>query len=150
MTEPDLQERRQEAMRAWCLFVEQGDHASSRVRPEILSSWARSEAAITPDVDAAPLADEGETASLWRDSPLQVAVESIPAGLPSEQDELLRACVEPISVAEVAVRLHLVVGVVQVIAGDLIATGLLDVHHTDPVEIELDMLTKMIERVRAI
>ena len=31
-----------------------------------------------------------------------------------------------------------------------IATGLLDVHHTDPVEIELDMLTKMIERVRAI
>ena len=41
-------------------------------------------------------------------------------------------------------------GVVQVIAGDLIASGLLDVHHTDPVEIELDMLTKMIERVRAI
>ena len=41
-------------------------------------------------------------------------------------------------------------GVVAVIAGDLIATGLLDVHHTDPVEIELDMLTKMIERVRAI
>ena len=45
---------------------------------------------------------------------------------------------------------RLVVGVVAVIAGDLIATGLLDVHHTDPVEIELDMLTKMIERVRAI
>ena len=81
---------------------------------------------------------------------LQVAVEDIPFGLPSEQDELLRACREPISVAEVAVALHLVVGVVQVIAGDLIATGLLDVHHTDPVEIELDMLTKMIERVRAI
>ena len=44
----------------------------------------------------------------------------------------------------------LVLGVVAVIAGDLIAAGLLDVHHTDPVEIELDMLTKMIERVRAI
>ena len=81
---------------------------------------------------------------------LQVAVEDIPAGLPSEQDELLRICREPISVAEVAAHLHLVLGVVQVIAGDLIATGLLDVHHTDPVEIELDMLTKMIERVRAI
>jgi hypothetical protein len=81
---------------------------------------------------------------------LQIAVEDIPDGLPSEQDELLRMCREPISVAEVAVHLQLVVGVVQVIAGDLIATGLLDVHHTDPVEIELDMLTKMIERVRAI
>ena len=49
-----------------------------------------------------------------------------------------------------AAKLNLVVGVVAVIAGDLIAAGLLDVHHTDPVEIELDMLTKMIERVRAI
>ncbi len=52
--------------------------------------------------------------------------------------------------AEVAAKLGLVIGVVQVIAGDLIAADLLQVHHTDPVEIELDMLTKMIERVRAI
>jgi hypothetical protein len=74
----------------------------------------------------------------------------IPMDLPSEQEELLRLCQEPQSVAEVAAKLHLVVGVVPVIAGDLIAAGLLDVHHTDPVEIELDMLTKMIERVRAI
>jgi hypothetical protein len=81
---------------------------------------------------------------------LQAAVSDIPRDLPSEQVDLLRACEEPQSVAEVAAKLHLVVGVVAVIAGDLIATGLLDVHHTDPVEIELDMLTKMIERVRAI
>jgi hypothetical protein len=81
---------------------------------------------------------------------LQASVADIPSGLPSEQEELLRVCREPQSVAEVAAKLHLVVGVVAVIAGDLIATGLLDVHHTDPVEIELDMLTKMIERVRAI
>jgi hypothetical protein len=63
---------------------------------------------------------------------------------------MLRCCTEPLSVAEVANRLGLVVGVVTVIAGDLIAADLLAVHHTDPVEIELDMLTKMIERVRAI
>jgi hypothetical protein len=81
---------------------------------------------------------------------LQLSVTDIPFDLPSEQEELLRACREPLSVAEVAAKLHLVVGVVTVIAGDLIAAGLLDVHHTDPVEIELDMLTKMIERVRAI
>jgi len=81
---------------------------------------------------------------------LQASVDDIPAGLPSEQEELLGVCREPQSVAEVAAKLHLVVGVVAVIASDLIASGLLDVHHTDPVEIELDMLTKMIERVRAI
>lgn len=81
---------------------------------------------------------------------LQASVADMPLGLPSEQEELLQLCREPQSVAEVAAKLHLVLGVVAVIAGDLIATGLLDVHHTDPVEIELDMLTKMIERVRAI
>jgi hypothetical protein len=81
---------------------------------------------------------------------LQASVDEIPFDLPSEQEEILLLCREPQSVAEVAAKLHLVVGVVTVIAGDLIAAGLLDVHHTDPVEIELDMLTKMIERVRAI
>ncbi len=81
---------------------------------------------------------------------LQSTVDHIPRGLPSEQEELLELCVEPQSVAEVAAKLHLVIGVVTVIAGDLIAADLLAVHHTDPVEIELDMLTKMIERVRAI
>ena len=81
---------------------------------------------------------------------LQASVEDIPTDLPSEQEELLAACAEPLSVAELSVKLQLVVGVVTVIAGDLVTAGLLDVHHTDPVEIELDMLTKMIERVRAI
>ena len=86
---------------------------------------------------------------------LQASVSELPAddadnALLPEQMELLRVCQEPLSVAEVAVRLQIVVGVVTVIAGDLIEAGLLDVHHTDPVEIELDMLTKMIQRVRAI
>jgi len=51
------------------------------VRPEILSSWARSEAAISPDVTHAPLADEGETAELWRGSPLQTALQRVEAEL---------------------------------------------------------------------
>jgi hypothetical protein len=81
---------------------------------------------------------------------LQTIGDHVPQGLPSEQEEIVRLCLEPQSVAEVAAKLHLIVGVVSVIAGDLIAADLLTVHHTDPVEIELDMLTKMIERVRAI
>ena len=43
-----------------------------------------------------------------------------------------------------------VVSVVSIVAGDLVAAGLLEVHQTDPVEIELDMLLRMIERVRAL
>lgn len=81
---------------------------------------------------------------------LQATSEDVPAGLPSEQEELLTLCQEPQSVAEAAAKLGLVVGVVTVIAGDLIAEDLLTVHHTDPVEIELDVLTKMLDRVRAI
>ncbi len=68
-------------MRAWTTFVESGDLAEPVVRPEILSSWARSTAALAPDVAEAPLADEDETASIWKDSPLQVALERVEAEL---------------------------------------------------------------------
>jgi transcriptional regulator of acetoin/glycerol metabolism len=76
-----LHTRRLEALRAWTSFVEQGDPAEAAVRPEILTSWTRSEAALSPDVTEAPLADEVETRSMWRDSPLQKAVESVESEL---------------------------------------------------------------------
>ncbi|MGE3620713.1 MAG: DUF742 domain-containing protein [Acidimicrobiia bacterium] len=69
---------------------------------------------------------------------------------PAEQRAIVELCREPQSVAEIGAKLGLVVGVASVLVGDLIEEGLLEVHHTDPVEIELDMLTRMIERVRAI
>jgi transcriptional regulator of acetoin/glycerol metabolism len=81
MTRGELQTRRLEAVRAWTSFVEHGDDAAALVRPEILSSWTRSEAAISTDVAQAPLADESETAAIWRDSPLQTAVERVEAEL---------------------------------------------------------------------
>lgn len=81
MRQGDLQVRHREALRAWTSFVESGDLAERVVRPEIRNSWARSTAAITPHVTQAPLADEDETASMWKDSPLQVAVESVEAEL---------------------------------------------------------------------
>jgi transcriptional regulator of acetoin/glycerol metabolism len=73
----ELSTRRQDAVRAWTTFVEHGDAVESLVRPEILTSWTRSEAAITTDVKEAPLADESEIAAIWRDSPLQTAVETV-------------------------------------------------------------------------
>jgi transcriptional regulator of acetoin/glycerol metabolism len=81
MPQPELDARKSECLHAWTTFVEHGDAAAPLVRPEILSSWARSGAAITPDVTQAPLADESETSSIWRDSPLQVAVERVEAEL---------------------------------------------------------------------
>ena len=79
---------------------------------------------------------------------LQSSSTEVPETLNTEQVEILRACIQPISVAEVAVKLGLVLGVVTVLAGDLITEGLLEVHQTDPVEIELDALTRMLERVK--
>jgi transcriptional regulator of acetoin/glycerol metabolism len=73
----ELTSRRQDAVRAWTTFVEHGDAVEALVRPEILSSWTRSEAAITTDVKEAPLADESEIAAIWQDSPLQRAVENV-------------------------------------------------------------------------
>ncbi len=60
---------------------------------------------------------------------------------------VLLAAIAPAAIAQDAKKRP---NVVMILADDLISAGLLDVHHTDPVEIELSMLTKMIERVRAI
>ena len=76
----DLHARKRAALAAWTTFVERGDQAESQVRPEILTSWNRS-VAVPTDVVEAPLADESETASIWKDSPLQVAVEGVEAEL---------------------------------------------------------------------
>ncbi|KQW48660.1 histidine kinase [Nocardioides sp. Root1257] len=81
MARTELQARRLEAVRAWTSFVERGDGAVDLVRPEILTSWARSEAAVRADVAEAPLADEAETAASWHGSPLQTAVERVEAEL---------------------------------------------------------------------
>lgn len=77
----DLQARRLDAVRAWTRFVEAGDDARDRVRPEILRSWHLSEPTVAPDVGAAPLADEDDTTAYWRDTPLQRAVEAVEAEL---------------------------------------------------------------------
>jgi transcriptional regulator of acetoin/glycerol metabolism len=73
----DLRARRLAAVRAWTAFVEHGDGARTLVRPEIFSSWERSNASITPEVPHAPLADEADTRAFWTGSPLQVAVSRV-------------------------------------------------------------------------
>ncbi len=97
MARSELQTRRMDALRAWSTFVERGDDAEQLVRPEILSSWNRSEAAVSTDVTQAPLADESDTASYWQDSPLQTAVERVEAELrrTAEDGDLVVAVTDP-------------------------------------------------------
>jgi hypothetical protein len=91
-----------------------------------------------------------EGRELRMETMLRTVAEPEAGTLPSEQLAMVQLCREPQSIAEVAARLNLVLGVAAIIAGDLINQGLFEVHHTDPVDIELDALTRMIERVRAI
>jgi transcriptional regulator of acetoin/glycerol metabolism len=97
MGRTQLQTRRTDAIRAWTSFVEHGDDAADLVRPEILTSWTRSEAAITVDVPEAPLADEAETAAYWQGTPLQTAVERVQAELrrTAEDGDLVVAVTDP-------------------------------------------------------
>ena len=102
----------------------------------------------------------GRTRAERRDLRLETMLSAVPGasrdGLTPEEHDLLDACRHPISVAEAsaelvgAAELGLVVGVTIIIAADLVVAGLLEVHQTDPVEIELDVLSRMIERVRAL
>jgi uncharacterized protein DUF742 len=67
-----------------------------------------------------------------------------------ERRSIVELCTTPNSIAEISALLSLPLGVVMVLVADLIDDGALQVHHTDPVDIELSTLRRMIERVRAI
>jgi hypothetical protein len=67
-----------------------------------------------------------------------------------EHARLVEFCWEPCSIAEAAAALSIPLGVAVVLVSDLVDEGCLEVTHSDPVEIELSQLTRMIERVRAL
>lgn len=96
----------------------------------------------------------GRTRAQRRDIRIEtmlLAVPDLPAeGLSRDARRMLEVCREPISVAEVSATLGLVVGVTIILAADLVVEGRLELHQTDPVEIELDVLSRMIEKVRAL
>ncbi len=96
----------------------------------------------------------GRTRAERRDLRIETMLSAVPGaptdGLSHEQRELVTICRHPISVAEASASLGIVVGVTIILAADLVVSGVLEVHQTDPVEIELDALSRMIERVRAL
>jgi hypothetical protein len=73
-----------------------------------------------------------------------------PGSCTSEQLAILSAAAAPISVAELSAQLLLPTVVVAIVVEDLLEAEAVRVHQTDPVEIELSALTRMIERVRSL
>jgi Protein of unknown function (DUF742) len=67
-----------------------------------------------------------------------------------EHARIVEACWEPRSIAEVAAELAMPLGVAMVLVSDLVEAGSLETTYSDPVELELSALTRMIERVRAL
>jgi len=67
-----------------------------------------------------------------------------------EKARIVDLCLEPISIAEIAAQVGVPLGVAMVIVGDLVHESCLETSYSDPVEIELSTLTRMIERVRAL
>ena len=96
----------------------------------------------------------GRTRAERRDLRIETMLTAVPgasaAGLSAEQAKLLRLCERPISIAEASAALALVIGVTTILAADLVSEGRLEVHQTDPVEIELDALSRMIDAVKAL
>lgn len=74
--------------------------------------------------------------------------------LTSEQAHVVRAASSPVSVAELAAELDLVVGVVKVLIEDLVESGQVEVFPVeqdfDDDEDELDMLNRISEKIRSL
>ena len=96
----------------------------------------------------------GRTRAERRDLRVETMLSAVPgtstAGLSPEHAKLLRLCEQPLSIAEASAELGLVLGVTTILAADLVSEGRVEVHQTDPVEIELDALSRMIDAVRAL
>lgn len=71
--------------------------------------------------------------------------------LPGEKRDIVELCSEPLSVAEIAARSSLHLGVVRVLVGDLSAEGVLSVSVPDvAVAADVDTLKRVIRGLRAI
>ena len=88
-------------------------------------------------------------ASLHMETMVQTVDDAL-GRLTFEHARIVDGCWEPRSVAEVAAEIGMPLGVAMVLVGDLVEAGCLEVTHSNAVELELAVLTRMIERVRAL
>jgi hypothetical protein len=91
-------------------------------------------------------------ASLRMETLVQTSSRGLGSGgqLTFELARIVELCKEPSSIAEVAAKVNVPLGVATVLVADLVGQGRLEVFDSDPVEIELSTLTRMINRVRSL
>jgi hypothetical protein len=75
--------------------------------------------------------------------------ESVGRSLQFEHARIVEACASPVSVAEVAARVGVPLGVAQILVGDLAEAGLVQVHEARQVATPA-LLLRMIDAVRAL
>ena len=81
---------------------------------------------------------------------LVVVTDVEPRGsLQFEHAQIVDLCQAPISVAEVAARLNVPLGVAQILVGDLADAGIVKVHESTPIATPT-LLLRMIDAVRAL
>jgi hypothetical protein len=78
------------------------------------------------------------------------AVAGINASFTFEHKQIVECCEEARSIAEIAASISTPLGVAIVLVADLVGQGCLEEYSSDPVEIELSALTRMIDRVRSL
>ena len=99
----------------------------------------------------------GRTRSEAADFPIETLVVTTAEGerrvgeLAHEQRRIAQLCGEPISVAEVAARLGVPLGVARVLVGDLSAEGVVDVHRPNGGDrTDLKLLERVLGGIRAL
>ena len=109
------------------------DEDESLVRPFVITGGRTRHATVHLRVEALVVATHAES----------------DAALQFEHAAILAACRQPISVAEVAARIDVPLGVAQILVGDLADAGLVRVHEATPTATPA-LLLRMIDAVRAL
>ena len=131
--------------------------ASSTRAPGGRTATAAVSETLEPDIGVRPYyVTRGRTRT---DRPLgiEAIVQSTARGLAAldglhfEQHAIVLACEHPASLAEVAARLRLPLGVARVLVADLAGTGLLQVHDAPArIEDDISLIQRLIHGVRAL
>jgi hypothetical protein len=94
----------------------------------------------------------GRTRPLHDGLRIETIVFALPAALSAplrfERRRIVELCQQPLSVAEVAVRLAVPLGVARVLVADLVTDGYLTLN--EPTELPIDVLERIRDRVRAL
>jgi hypothetical protein len=94
----------------------------------------------------------GRTRPLRDGLRVETLVSAQPSGLSAplrfERRRIVELCQQPMSVAEIAVRLTVPLGVARVLIADLAAEGF--VWCTEPTELSIEMIERIRDRVRAL